>query len=66
MKANLVKNVVAREFHEGCVAWVVIKDYSQATVWEGRPWDVPREYNKRRVVHSQIFYVIEELWLEVA
>lgn len=66
MKRNLVKDVVEKEFHEGGVSWVVIKDHSQATVWEGRPWDVPREYNKRRVVYSQIFYVTEEFWLEVA
>lgn len=62
-KRNTVKEVVAIEFHEGAVAWVVIKDYTQATVWEGRPWDVPTEYYKKRVIDRQLYYTSEELWL---
>lgn len=62
-KRNSVKEVVEAEFHEGCVSWVVIKDYFNCTSWEGRPWDVPTEYYKKRVIDKQLYYTTEELWL---
>lgn len=67
MKRNTVEEVVETEFHEGCVAWVVIKDHARDsgrdTAWEGRPWDVPTEYYKKRVIDKQLYYATEELWL---
>ena len=62
-KRNTVKEVVEAEFHEGAVGWVVIKDKTQATVWEGLPWEVPTEYYKKRVIVKQLYYVSEEIWL---